>query len=103
MNPDFERLLRESGARVTNLVLYRIEKAAPDDIGSVRDADWVLFASSQTVRNFMAAIDGATVEARVACIGPVTAKTARQFGLRVDAVPRRFTLDALVKEIVKRS
>ncbi|HXX92290.1 MAG TPA: uroporphyrinogen-III C-methyltransferase, partial [Planctomycetota bacterium] len=28
MNPDFERLLRRCGARVTNLVLYRIDKVA---------------------------------------------------------------------------
>jgi uroporphyrinogen III methyltransferase/synthase len=103
MNPDFERLLRESGAKVTNLVLYRIDKAAPDDVDSVRDADWILFASAQTVRNFMAAMDGEPVTARVACIGPITAKAARQFGLNVAAVPRRFTFDALVKEIVKRS
>ena len=103
MNPDFERLLRQSGAKVTNLVLYRIDKDAPDDVASVRGADWVLFASAQTVRNFMAAMDGEPVDARICCIGPITAKAARQFGLKVEAVPRRFTFDAMVKEIVKRS
>ncbi len=101
MNPDFEILLRNCGARVTNLVLYRIDKVAPDDVSSVEDADWVTFASAQTVRNFMAAVDGRPVTARVACIGPITAKAARQFGLRVAAIPRRFTFDALVEEIVR--
>jgi uroporphyrinogen III methyltransferase/synthase len=107
MNPDFEKLLLRCGARVTNLVLYRIDKVAPDNVEAVEDADWITFASSQTVRNFVEALKGrpirAPIRARVACIGPVTAKTARECGLKVDAVPKRFTLDALVHEIVRRS
>jgi uroporphyrinogen-III synthase len=103
MNPDFERLLEKSGARVTNLVLYRIDKVAPDNVSAVEGADWITFASAQTVRNFMAAVDGRPVRARVACIGPVTAREARRFGLKVRAVPRRFTFQALLEEIVKRS
>ena len=102
MNPDFEKLLRESGARVTNLILYRIDKAAPDNVEAVRDADWITFASSQTVRNFMSAVEGRPVRARIACIGPITAKTAREHGLKVSAMPRRFRFDALIKEIVKK-
>ncbi len=103
MNPDFEKLLRRSGAKVTNLVLYRIRKAAPDDVEAVRDADWVTFASSQTVRNFVEAVDGLPLRARIACIGPITARTARGLGLKVAVVPRRFTLDALVEAIVRNS
>jgi uroporphyrinogen III methyltransferase/synthase len=102
MNPDFERLLQKSGAQVTNLVLYRIDQVAPDNVDAVGDADWILFASAQTVRNFMAAVDGRPVRARVACIGPVTARAARGAGLRVAAVPRRFTFEALVQEILRR-
>lgn len=103
MNPDFEKLLRRSGARVTNLVLYRIDKATPDNVDAVRSADWITFASSQTVRNFMEAVNGHPIRARVACIGPVTARTARRCGLKVDAVPSKFTFEALVQEIVKKS
>jgi uroporphyrinogen III methyltransferase/synthase len=101
MNPDFEAMLRKCGAKVTNLVLYRIEKVAPDNVEAVEDADWITFASAQTVRNFMAAVDGRPVRSKVACIGPITAKAARQFGLRVAAMPRKFTFDALVEAIVK--
>ena len=103
MNPDFEKLLRKSGARVTNLVLYRIDKVEPDNVAAVGDADWILFASSQTVRNFVDAVNGHPIRARVACIGPLTARTARKFGFKVAAVPRRYTFDALVQEVVKRS
>jgi uroporphyrinogen III methyltransferase/synthase len=101
MNPDFESLLRKSGARVTNLVLYRIDKVAPDNVEAVEGADWITFASAQTVRNFMAAVDGQPIRSKVACIGPITAKSARQFGLKVAAIPRKFTFDALVDAIVK--
>src|SRR5206468_525705 len=52
MNPDFEKLLSRSGAKVTNLVLYRIDKVAPENVGAIDDADWITFASAQTVRNF---------------------------------------------------
>jgi uroporphyrinogen-III synthase len=86
---------------VTNLVLYRIDKVAPDHVEAVEDADWITFASAQTVRNFMAAVDGQPVRSKIACIGPITAKAARQFGLKVAAIPRKFTFDALVESIVK--
>jgi uroporphyrinogen III methyltransferase/synthase len=103
MNPDFERLLLRCGAKVTNLVLYRIDKEAPDNVDAVKDADWITFASAQTVRNFMAAVNGHPIRARVACIGPITAKEARRHGLKVGAVPRRFTFDALVQELIKKA
>ncbi len=103
MNPDFEKLLRRCGARVTNLVLYRIEKAASRVPRKVREADWVAFASAQTLVNFMEAAGGSLLRARVACIGPVTARAARRLGLRVSAMPRRYTLDALAREIARKT
>jgi uroporphyrinogen III methyltransferase / synthase len=59
------------------------------------------FSSSQTVRNFMEAVGDRPVQARVACIGPITAKTARAYGLKVAVVPRRATFDSLIQGIVK--
>ncbi len=102
MNPDLEKILRRHGARVTNLVLYRIEKASPRNVKDVMNADWITFASAQTVRNFVEAVGGRAVRARIACIGPVTARAARRLGLRVDAVPRRHTLEDLAKEIARK-
>jgi len=102
MNPVFGKLLRRCGAKVTNLVLYRIERAAPRNVAAVQDADWITFASAQTARNFVEAMGGRPFRARIACIGPVTARAARSLGLRVDAVPRRYTLDALVREIARK-
>ncbi|HEX7899171.1 MAG TPA: uroporphyrinogen-III C-methyltransferase [Planctomycetota bacterium] len=101
MSPEFEELLTRCGARVTNLVLYKIDKVAPENVDAARDADWITFASSQTVRNFMEAAGERPVRARVACIGPLTAKTAKTYGLKVAVVPRRATFDALIQGIVK--
>ena len=37
---------------------------------------------------------------RVASIGPITSKTARELGIRVDAEPERYTVEGLVEAIV---
>jgi uroporphyrinogen III methyltransferase/synthase len=101
MNPDFEKVLSKVGAKVTNLVLYRIDKVAPENVEAVDDADWVTFASAQTVRNFMEAVGNRTITSKVACIGPITAAAARKAGLKVAVVPKTFTFDALIQAIVK--
>jgi uroporphyrinogen III methyltransferase/synthase len=101
MNPDFERVLTTVGAKVTNLILYRIDKVAPENVEAVDDADWITFASAQTVRNFMEAVGGRPIRAKIACIGPITAKAARQAGLKVAVVPKKYTFDALIQAIVK--
>jgi uroporphyrinogen III methyltransferase/synthase len=103
MNPDFEKMLSRCGAKVTNLVLYRIDKVAPENVEAVEDADWITFASAQTVRNFMDAVGSRKIRAKIACIGPITAKAARASGLKVAVVPRTFTFDALIQAIVKNA
>jgi uroporphyrinogen III methyltransferase/synthase len=62
--------------------------------------DAVTFTSSSTVRNFVALLgrDGtrALRGSLVACIGPVTAATAREHGLRVGVVAETYTIPGLV-------
>ena len=101
MNSDFQKVLTSVGAEVTDLVLYSIDKVAPENVDAVDDADWITFASSQTVRNFMEAVGKRPIKAKIACIGPITAKTARGYGLKVAVVPPKFTFDALIQAIVK--
>jgi uroporphyrinogen-III synthase len=38
---------------------------------------------------------------RVACIGPITAQTARELGLRVDIIAQEYTTRGLVDAIVR--
>jgi uroporphyrinogen III methyltransferase/synthase len=103
MNPDFQKVMAKSGAKVTDLILYRIDKVAPENVEAVDDADWITFASSQTVRNFMEAVGSRPIKAKIACIGPITAKTAREYGLKVAVIPKKYTFDSLIQAIVKES
>ena len=62
--------------------------------------DAVTFTSASTVTGFAGVATGALAEAprrpRVVCIGPVTARAARETGWRVDAVARPHTIEGLV-------
>jgi hydroxymethylbilane synthase len=66
--------------------------------------DVVTFTSSSTVRHFMDALgsDALPAATRVACIGPITAATARERGLRVAIIAEEYTArglrDALVRD-----
>jgi uroporphyrinogen III methyltransferase/synthase len=72
------------------------------------EIDMVTFTSSSTVTNF---VDMFRQEAQllqdwmskvaVACIGPVTAKTAEDKGLAVSLMPEEYTIDALTHAIVR--
>ena len=60
--------------------------------------DAVTFTSSSTVKNFVAALDGAALPASVtvACIGPSTAKTAREMlGREPEVVASEHTMEGL--------
>jgi uroporphyrinogen III methyltransferase/synthase len=65
--------------------------------------DAITFTSSSTVRNFVALLDPETLRrlrrSLVACIGPVTAATAREHGLDVGAVAETYTLPGLVAAV----
>jgi len=69
------------------------------------DFDLITFTSSSTVKNFVAQIEEKNLpatlhKARVACIGPITSRTAAQFGLRTDIQPEQYTIPDLVQAIV---
>jgi uroporphyrinogen III methyltransferase/synthase len=99
--------LKTRGAQVEELVLYdSAVPAAPDDetLRLVREGriDVVTFASSSSVRNLKALLgdDFARLrDAVVACIGPVTAQTAREAGLQVAIEPSTHTIPALVEAL----
>jgi uroporphyrinogen III methyltransferase / synthase len=66
--------------------------------------DMVTFTSSSTVRNFKALLaeqgcqellEGVTV----ACIGPITADTAKELGFKTDIVAQSFTIAGLKEAI----
>ena len=92
------------GVRVDEVTLYRaaVPEAAPAEaLSLLRDGgiDIVTFTSSSTVRNLAALLDGDVECLRktvIACIGPITADTARELGLRVDVEAAEHTVPGLV-------
>jgi len=101
--------LRGKGAVVDEVTAYRtLAVGAPDELKALLadgQIDIVTFTSSSTVRNLVAGLQGLTpadVLSRclVACIGPVTARTAARLGIRVDVVAKEHTIPGLVEAII---
>lgn len=90
--------LRARGAIVDDIVAYRT-MAAGEPRPDLAGVDAVTFTSSSSVRGFL---DGGPVPAgaRVVCIGPVTAATARELGLDVTEVAGDYTEDGLVAALI---
>lgn len=92
--------LRDRGWEVAVVEAYRTVAGRPteEELAAVAAADIVTFTSSSTVRNFLAVCD--TVPPVVACIGPITAATARDHGLHVDIEADVHTIDGLLDALV---
>ncbi len=103
---ELARRLEALGALVHEVPAYRT--VVPEESrGRAKEVcaqgiDIATFTSSSTVRNLadllagdLSPLSGATV----ACIGPVTAATARELGLKVDIVAREHTVPGLVEAL----
>jgi uroporphyrinogen III methyltransferase/synthase len=81
--------LTELGWQIDDVTAYRTVRAAPPP-ADIREAiktggfDAVLFTSSSTVRNLVGIAGKPHASSIIAVIGPQTAKTAEELGLRVD-------------------
>jgi uroporphyrinogen III methyltransferase/synthase len=109
--PALATLLRQGGAEVVEVTAYRTVRPA-EDAAELRDlmaqVTVATFTSSSTVRNLdaMARDAGldlaqALAQATVACIGPITAGTARELGLPVHLVAEEYTIAGLVRALVQ--
>ncbi len=104
-------LLSMRGAEVEILPVYQAvcpAMAGPSllRLFGAEGVDVITFTSSSTVANFVRAfpddrLPAVLGDAEVACMGPVTADTARKLGLRVDIVAREYTAHGLVQAIVE--
>lgn len=105
------QLLSRRGAEVEFLPVYRtVPPPGVEDrlqaLFNGRGADVVTFTASSTVTHFARAfteeqLDELQRKTSVACIGPVTADTARRLGLRVAITARDYTTRGLVQAIVE--
>jgi uroporphyrinogen III methyltransferase/synthase len=104
--------LVKMGAVVDEIPAY--ETVQPDhDKGRVKgmlekgEIDMVTFTSSSTVTNFVEMFreEGQHLKTwmakvGVACMGPITARTAEEQGLSVSLIPKEYTIEALTNAIV---
>lgn len=96
--------LGELGWEVEDVTAYRTVRAAPPP-AETREAikaggfDAVVFTSSSTVRNLVGIAGKPHHSTIVACIGPQTAKTAEEHGLRVDVLAEISTTTGLVEAL----
>lgn len=100
--------LREAGALVDVVVAYRTVKGEgdPQTLAALEagEVDYVTFTSGSTARNFVELAPSVDRERVVAaCIGPVTAKTARELGFETVIEPVEYTAPALVEAIVRHA
>lgn len=95
--------LRDAGWSVDIVEAYRTVLGTPteEELAAVAGADVVTFTSSSTVRNFLSVVGGGSVPPIVACIGPITAATAREHDLKVDVEATEHTIDGLVDALVQ--
>jgi uroporphyrinogen III methyltransferase/synthase len=96
--------LRERGAEVDVVSLYETLAEQPDaeTLDRAREADYLTFTSSSTVRNLVKAVGarGLPDGARVVSIGPVTSEAVREAGLRVDVEAERHDIDGLIEALL---
>jgi len=94
------------GWEVDDVTAYRTVRAAPPP-AQIREAiksgqfDAVAFTSSSTVRNLIGIAGKPHPTTVVACIGPATAKTAQEHGLRVDVLAAEPNAAALVEALAE--
>jgi uroporphyrinogen III methyltransferase/synthase len=102
--------LKQMGAEVDVVEAYRTVKPRGGSrklakILADQKIDVIAFTSSSTVTHFVALLKREDWKrllrpVTIACIGPVTAKTAKEWGMEVAIQPREYTIPALTQAIV---
>jgi uroporphyrinogen-III synthase len=90
--------LAAAGWEVDVVDAYRTVPATvtADQLDAIAGADAITFTSSSTVEQFVAAAGTDRLPPVVACIGPVTAETARNLGITVHVEATEHTIAGLV-------
>ncbi|HOU05773.1 MAG TPA: uroporphyrinogen-III synthase, partial [Smithellaceae bacterium] len=100
--------LKKMGAMVDVVKTYRTvnsgrKKEEFMTLLEARAVDVITFTSSSTVEKFVEIMGKDFVvppQVRVACIGPVTASTAKKAGFQVDIEQKEYTMQGLVQALI---
>ncbi len=93
--------LRARGARVDVLALYETvaEPVSPQALKEAREADYITFTSSSSVRFFLDAGGGGaglSAATRIVSIGPITSETLREHGLEPHVEAEDHDVDGII-------
>jgi len=97
--------LRARGAQVDVVAVYETvaEALAPRALRALRDADYVTFTSSSTVRFLLQASGGEaglSAATRIVSIGPVTSEALREHGLEPDVEAERHDVEGMIDAVL---
>ncbi|NEU29800.1 uroporphyrinogen-III synthase [bacterium LRH843] len=103
--------LAKIGAHLDDLTLYKTvyPGEAKSELHHLIEnripVDYVTFTSSSTVSHYVNIMnqfdrENAHFKPKIACIGPIAAKTAADLGLTVDIIPLTYTIEELVEQLV---
>ena len=103
--------LKEMEIDVHEVITYRTVLGSEEKDGLLEKLEnneitVITFTSSSTVKNFMALFDNQDPKdilknVKIVCIGPITADTAKDLGLKVDSIAGHYTIDGLVEALVR--
>ena len=105
--------LKKAGLHVNEVFLYEAVvslSVSPQILNEIKQGamDYLTFTSSSTVHNFVKIVGRENIarinnSTKVACIGPITADTARQYGFTIDINASEYTIQGLIEALVEES
>jgi len=108
--PILPETLTEMGAQVDEIAVYRTQIAQDNVVTlldglAARNIDCITFTSSSTVKNFKKLIPVSDFpklleNVTIACIGPITADTAKELNFNVDVIAETYTIPGLVDALI---
>jgi len=103
--------LKKMGAKVDVVEVYRTVKPKGGskklkELLTKRKVDAITFTSSSTVNHFVELLKKEDLQKLlnhvvIACIGPITARTAKNWRMRVQIQPKEYTIPALTQAIAQ--
>jgi uroporphyrinogen III methyltransferase/synthase len=108
--PILPETLTAMGAQVDEITVYRTQ-IAQDNVATLLESlaaqniDCITFTSSSTVKNFKRLIPESDFpklleSVKIACIGPITADTAKELGFDVHIMADTYTIPGLVEALI---
>jgi len=107
----FSHRLKELGADVLRYpsIKFELMTTGVTQIQEQLDQfDWLLFSSANAVQFFLQALKAASLDIRalgsirIACVGPVTARSLMDWGLMPDLVPEKYVAEGFLDALKKR-